>query len=97
VIAVIRKDSIRYKMWMDIFATDTVAVIEPPRPNEHGQLRMLVRVTALNAPQKRRLCTMLSRQRRIPSDRVMREMEESGSVSISAEDVDVREEAGVLF
>lgn len=95
--ATIHKDSYRYSMWLDTFGTDTVAIVEPPKVNEHGQLRMLVRVTALSGPQRKRLCTVISRQRKIPADRIMRDMEESGSAVISAEDCEIREEVGTLF
>jgi hypothetical protein len=88
----IRRDARRYSAWQQVFGTDTIAIIEPPKDGPQG-LRMLVDVAALSSAQRSRLAAKLSQTMRIPSDRVLKEMLSSGSVPISAEDVDVRDEA----
>jgi hypothetical protein len=95
--ATIRRDSPRYSTWLDIFGTDTISILDPPKVGPQGQLRILVDVGALNPNQKKRLAVKFSKAWRMPADRVMHEIEVSGSVPISAEDVDVMEEAARLF
>ena len=94
--ATIRREAQRYSTWMQIFGGDTVTIIEPPKDTPKGP-RMLVDVTALTAEQRGRLAAKISRSLQIPSDRVMKELMESGCVPISAEDVDVRSEEARLF
>ena len=95
--ATIRREAPRYSTWMQIFGTDSVRIIEPPKSGQNGEPRMLVDVTALTEEQRKRLAVKISRTRQIPCDRVMKELMESGCVPISAEDVDVRSEEARLF
>lgn len=95
----INRDSPRHGTWMQIFGSDTVVIIEPPKRNEQGALRILVDTQALNPESLRRVAIKYSRERRIPVDRVLEEIKARGSVPVSAEDVEViaEETSGSLF
>lgn len=95
--ATIRPNSPRRSLWLQTFGTDSVQILEPPKVNAAGALRMLVDITALDSSQVRNLSRLVSKQKRMPADRVMQEIQATGSVAISAEDVDVVEEERRLF
>jgi len=95
--ATIRREAQRYSTWMKIFATDTIRIIEPPKPGQGGFLRMLVDVAALTDEQRARLARHISSVRLVPCDQAMNDMMEAGSVLISAQYVDVRTEEARLF
>lgn len=91
-IAQINKKSPRYRLWLEAFGADQVAVLEPPKESAAGQMRVLVDVTRLTREQQRSFASMLSRQLQLPIDRVLNELLASGSYAISGEHVEVRPE-----
>ena len=93
----INRNADQYRLWLSIFGTDEVSIIEPPRENAEGRMRMLVDVSKLDGGQCQRLATVVAKTRRIPSDRILEEMQGAGSIAISAEDVEIVEEVGRLF
>jgi hypothetical protein len=87
----------RYKDWLFVFGRDTVPILEPPYERADGNIRMLVDIRDMPADVIRRLAVKYSKSRRMPADRMLEEMRATGSVVVSAVDVEVIEEAGRLF
>ncbi len=83
----IAKGAPSWQVWMNVFGTDTIPIIEPPKENAEGRLRMLVDVGRLEPMARSRLAVELAQAWKRPSDEVLRSITATGSTSISAEDV----------
>lgn len=84
---------------MRTFGTATVAITAAPYLNEHGRMRMTVDVRQLESGPRYMLAVMISKQRRVLVEDILREIETTGRATISADDCEIgtRMEQEALF